>query len=124
MDYCLQCGTHLHTDETTLVAPKPTASSHTNRSFYFGMALVCLLVFAVIVIADYFVQRKAHQPAELAAPSPINSLSPSPQPMQKPTAIQKPTPAPKVKATATPRKHDVDDLERYLDPPASPSVKP
>jgi hypothetical protein len=95
MSYCLICGDPL--DETTLISPDaPVPSSVVaaqpttlTRSWLFGIIIVCLGVFAAIVIGDYYVQRKAARDAVvLAVPAPTAT----PTPTLTPTATPMPTP--------------------------------
>jgi hypothetical protein len=133
MSYCPTCHTSLLPDETTLVrspmpptrvVPIPTDSPHansktSNRSWLFGMIIACLSVFAAIVIADYFVQRKVAREAALAlaTPSPAYVASPSA------TATSTPTPTPKPTPTTTPDL-DLDGLVETADPYLVPIQEP
>lgn len=84
MAYCLMCGAPLLTDETTLVKEKTLTESQppqpvetSRRSWYVGMILACLVVFAVVVASDYIIQQNIHQSvAQVAAPSPPSVASP------------------------------------------------
>jgi len=90
------------------------------------MVLACLVVFAAIVTADYFVQRKpARDALALAQATPTPTLTPTPSPTPIPTTTVTATPDPPEEivegaAAASPTQ---PDLEKYLDSP-TPTPKP
>jgi hypothetical protein len=131
MDFCLQCGAPLQTDETTLV--RPQSSSKSSKLWYLTMIVAVLALGVVWLLVGYFIEGSNSQPAVIpkpspayvAASSPITSStltpSPKPSPSEKPTAgevdpltevvrsLQKATPTddpylvPKSTPTPTPR---------------------
>jgi len=156
MAYCLTCGASLLPDETTVTKKKvlkpseslqPAESAQlSNRSWYIGMIIACLVVFAAIVTADYFVQRKAARDAlALATPSPAylaNPLLATPAPMPSPTPTLTPSPSSSpspdeydallddlfdkegTKATRTSKPTPEVDFEKYLEPAPTSTPTP
>jgi hypothetical protein len=81
------------------------------------MIIACLGVFVAIVIADYYVQRKAARDAlALAKPSHVEGASPAPSPTFTPTS----TPIPKPTPTETPEPDLAAGLIEVPEPSQAP----
>ena len=136
-------------DETTLVRDTPSNQSDVsrtiqnrsdkrlNRTVWFTiMIAVSFAVFAALILADYYVQRRAgesvaivpHSSPTPAVSSPTTTVMPTPQPTHSPTPesdnhdalldslVQSPTPTPKPKPTPS--------LPPYDDSTAKPTATP
>jgi hypothetical protein len=123
MDFCLECGTPLLTDEITLVSPQPSSKPKPTKSWRLGAIVGLLSLAALCLVGGYYIQRGSREVAVVpqATPQAKSTVTPTgPKAVATPTLAVQPLPTQK----QTPE--EMDPLTEFVrsKQKATPSIDP